>query len=83
MVEHMPADLVVDALHMAARNYTLTNGVAFHSDRGMQYTCNAFEKATEGLGIRRSVGRTGVCLDNAQAEWSRNDITYSFDRRMV
>jgi hypothetical protein len=31
-----------------------------------QYTCGAFAAATEELGVRRSVGRTGVCFDNAK-----------------
>jgi putative transposase len=33
-----------------------------------QYTCDAFARATAELDIRRSVGRTGSCFDNAQAE---------------
>ena len=33
-----------------------------------QYTSQAFANKTAALGIRRSVGRTGVCFDNAQAE---------------
>ena len=53
---------------MAARNHTLAPGAIFHSDRGTQYTCAAFVQATAELGIRRSVGRTGSCFDNAQAE---------------
>ena len=40
----------------------------FHSDRGTQYTCEAFAVAAGEHRIRRSVGRTGVCFDNAQAE---------------
>jgi putative transposase len=68
MAEHMRADLVIDALEMASRNYPLAAGAIFHSDRGTQYTSQAFANKTAELGIRRSVGRTGVCFDNAQAE---------------
>lgn len=68
LADHMRAELVIDALEMAARNYTLADGAIFHSDRGTQYTCEAFAAAAGELGIRRSVGRTGVCFDNAQAE---------------
>ena len=64
----MRADLVIDALQMAARNHTLADGAIFHSDRGTQYTCEAFARAAAELDIRRSVGRTGSCFDNAQAE---------------
>ena len=42
--------------------------VIFHSDRGSQYTSADFEETCELLGITRSVGRTGVCWDNACAE---------------
>jgi pimeloyl-ACP methyl ester carboxylesterase len=59
---------VIDALRMAARNYPLAQGPIFHSDRGTQYTSAAFAAATDLLGIRRSVGTTGVCFDNALAE---------------
>ncbi len=53
---------------MAARRRTLAEGVIFHSDRGTQYTSAAFAEHTAKLGIRRSVGRTGICYDNAAAE---------------
>jgi putative transposase len=68
MAEHLRAGLVIDALSMAARTYALAEDAIFHSDRGTQYTSEAFAKAAEMLGIRRSVGRTGVCFDNALAE---------------
>src|SRR5664280_733076 len=68
MAEHMRTDLVIDALEMASRNYPLAAGAIFHSDRGTQYTSQAFANKTAELGIRRSVGRTGVCFDNAPAE---------------
>lgn len=69
MAEHMRTELVTDALAMAARNGHIREGVTiFHSDRGSQYTSQEFADYTEILGIRRSVGRTGVCYDNAWAE---------------
>jgi transposase InsO family protein len=68
MADHLRADLVIDALAMAARNYPLTRGAIFHSDRGTQYTSAAFAAVTDLLEVRRSVGATGVCFDNALAE---------------
>ncbi|MCA1696821.1 MAG: IS3 family transposase [Actinobacteria bacterium] len=68
MADHMRTELVIDALTMAARNYPLIKGAIFHSDRGTQYTSAAFAAATDTLKIRRSVGATGVCFDNALAE---------------
>ena len=43
-------------------------GVIFHSDRGSQYTSNDFGKLCRTLGVVQSMGRTGVCFDNAAAE---------------
>ncbi len=69
MAEHMRTDLVTDALAMAARNGHIRSGTTiFHSDRGTQYTSEAFANYTRKLGIIRSVGRTGICYDNAWAE---------------
>jgi putative transposase len=68
IADHMRTDLVCDALDMAARNYHLAEGCIFHSDRGTQYMSDQFAKHTADLGLRRSVGRTGICYDNALAE---------------
>jgi transposase InsO family protein len=53
---------------MAARNLGLPPGAVFHSDRGSNYTSAEFAGVLEGLNIRQSVGRTGICYDNALAE---------------
>ena len=69
MAEHMRTELVTDALAMAERNGHIRPGVTiFHSDRGTQYTSAAFAEFTGRAGITRSVGRTGICYDNAWAE---------------
>jgi putative transposase len=68
MAEHMRASLVVDALDMAAGRVQLPPDAIFHSDRGSQYTSLAFAHACDVLGVRRSMGATGCCLDNAVAE---------------
>ena len=62
------AQLVIDSLEMAARNGELAQDAIFHSDRGCQYTSEAFQRHCHELGVRQSMGRTGVCWDNAQAE---------------
>ena len=46
LAEHMRTDLVIDALEMASRNYPLAAGAIFHSDRGTQYTSQAFANKT-------------------------------------
>lgn len=68
MADHLRPELVIDALHMAARNYALAPGAIFHSDRGTQYTSKAFAVVTGLLDIQQSVGATGVCFDNSLAE---------------
>ena len=40
----------------------------FHSDRGCRYTCAEFARRCVDNGIRTSVGRAGVCRDNAADE---------------
>ncbi|MCZ0996566.1 IS3 family transposase, partial [Streptomyces noursei] len=68
MADHMKASLISDALDMAARNIDLAEGCIFHSDRGSQYTSRELRRKLGSLGLRASVGRTGVCWDNAMAE---------------
>lgn len=60
--------LITAAIEMAARNLTLPDGAIFHSDRGGNYTSDEFAGVLERLNIHQSVGRTGVCFDNALAE---------------
>jgi putative transposase len=60
--------LIAAAIRMAARNHTLASGAVFHSDRGSNYTSAEFAGVLSSLGLRRSVGRTGICYDNAMAE---------------
>ncbi len=68
MADHMKSSLACDAIAMAAGNIALPTGAIFHSDRGTQYTSTEFRDHLAALGIHPSVGRTGVCWDNAMAE---------------
>jgi putative transposase len=69
-------DVVEDALRRAvafrAPGTGTTAGVIFHADRGCQYTSAQLARVADDLDVRLSVGRTGVCYDNAQQEsfWS-------------
>src|SRR5438477_578528 len=60
--------LITAAIEMAARNLDLPADAIFHSDRGSNYTSGEFAAVLGRLGIRQSVGRTGICFDNALAE---------------
>jgi transposase InsO family protein len=68
IAEHMRAELVIDALRMAARNHHLDPEAIFHTDHGSQYLSRAFAEVVDQLDLRHSVGRVGSCFDNAQAE---------------
>ena len=68
LADHMRTELVTDALRMAARNYGLEPDCIMHSDRGTQYTSAEYRACLDELGLRPSLGRTGVCWDNALAE---------------
>ena len=68
MDDNYKTPLITAAIEMAARNLDLPAGAVFHSDRGSNYTSAEFAAALERLGIRQSVGRTGICFDNALAE---------------
>lgn len=65
---HMRTTLVTDALDMAIRDRRPAGPVIFHSDRGTQYTSNDFSDYCGVNNLNRSMGRTGVCYDNAVAE---------------
>jgi putative transposase len=68
--DHMRVELVADALHNAVRRRggRVRAGLIFHSDRGSQYTSNEYGVACKLYQIRQSMGRRGVCYDNAGAE---------------
>jgi transposase InsO family protein len=67
--DNMREDLVMDALRMAIANRRPKRGQAvFHSDRGSQYTGASFRGLCLDSGIIPSVGKTGICYDNAAAE---------------
>ena len=68
MAEHMRAELVCDAMTMAANTVALPPKAIFHSDRGSQYTSALFTSTCKALDVRRSMGRTGSCFDNSAAE---------------
>ena len=68
MADHMRAELVIDALEMAAGNHTLEKGCIVHHDHGSQYTSAAYAAKLDDHKLRLSLGRTGICFDNALAE---------------
>jgi len=53
---------------MAAGTGRLRPGCVFHSDRGAQYTSAEYAAALTANSMLGSMGRTGICWDNAAAE---------------
>lgn len=66
--DHMRTSLVTDALEMALKSRDPGPGVIFHSDRGTQYTSGEFARYCRENKITRSLGKTGICFDNAVSE---------------
>ena len=64
----MRTELVEDALKNAAATTLIAPDAIWHSDRGSVYTSDDFRALVTSLGMRSSMGRTGVCWDNSMAE---------------
>lgn len=57
------------AWKMALKNRSVSKGLIFHSDRGVQYACEKFANTLNSYKmITRSMSRKGNCWDNAVAE---------------
>jgi putative transposase len=83
MDDNYKTPLIIDAIEMAARNLDLPEGAVFHSDRGSNYTSGTFADVLKGLGIRQSVGRTGICYDNALSESVNGTLKVELVHRTV
>jgi putative transposase len=68
MADNYKTPLISAALHRAARTFPVEPDAIFHSDRGSNYTSREFAATLDELNLRQSVGRTGICYDNAMAE---------------
>lgn len=83
MDSHMETGLVTRALTMAVTlRGELPEDLVFHADRGTQYTSQEMWTTCQELGLSQSMGRTGVCWDNAMAEslWGTLKCEF-YDRR--
>jgi transposase InsO family protein len=68
MSDSITSDLTRDALEMAIARRNPRAGLLFHSDRGVQYACDAYQKILRQHDIVCSMSRRGNCYDNAPAE---------------
>jgi len=74
MSDRLTTPLVTAAMKQAIEHrQPKGSGLIHHSDRGCQYTSDAFQQLLETMDITCSMSRTGCCYDNAVAErffWS-------------
>jgi transposase InsO family protein len=68
MADHMRSDLVEDALEMAITRRRPGHGLLHHSDRGVQYACEAYQHLLQTHGMLCSMSGKGDCWDNAAME---------------
>ena len=68
MADHMRAELVSDALSMAIARRRPRPGVLHHSDRGVQYACDDYQKLLNDHAMQASMSGKGDCWDNAVTE---------------
>ena len=68
MADQMDVDLVEAAWKMALLTRQPEAGLLHHSDRGSQYTSDAYRQDLTDLECQVSMSRTGNCYDNAVAE---------------
>lgn len=68
MADHLRAELCLDALGMALERRRPGRGLLHHSDRGVQYASDDYQRLLAENGIRCSMSRGGDCYDNAVAE---------------
>lgn len=65
---HMQTELCLQALEQAVTTRQPGPGLLHHSDRGSQYTSDAYQGALEAIDATPSMSRKGNCWDNAVAE---------------
>jgi putative transposase len=74
MSDRLTTPLVTSAMKYAIEQRRPEgNSLIHHSDRGCQYTSDAFQQLLGTMGVTCSMSRTGCCYDNAVAErffWS-------------
>ena len=69
MDDNMKKELCVKTIEQMKEQYgKQLKGMIFHSDRGSQYTSEAFKVALKSCGIIQSLSGVGHCFDNAGME---------------
>ena len=81
IADHMRTELVETALRNAAATAVIEPDAIFHCDRGSVYTSAGYRALVAGLGMRSSMGRTGVCWDCEHRDCATTwGLTLAYDR---
>lgn len=67
MRDNMKKELCIDTFHAVTKHYKL-DGCILHSDRGSQYTSEAFREALSNAGVLQSLSGVNHCYDNSRME---------------
>ena len=67
MRSNMRKELCIDTFNATAKRFPL-NGAILHSDRGSQYTSEAFREKLSNAGVLQSLSGVNHCFDNARME---------------
>ncbi len=68
MAGHLRAELCLQALEMAVERRRPGPALLHHSDRGVQYACEAYRAFLDRHGMTASMSRAANCYDNAFME---------------
>ncbi len=68
MQQYIDRRLALNALAMALKTRRPGPGLLHHSDRGVQYACDEYQRLLHGAQIVASMSRKGDCWDNAVVE---------------
>ena len=68
MRDNMKKELCIDTIKQLRQKCKNLKEVILHSDRGSQYTSEAFRNALKTYGMIQSLSGTGHCYDNARME---------------
>ena len=76
MDKHMKVQLTLDALAMAYWRRKPEPGLIHHSDRGIQYACDQYQRQLEQFKMIPSMSRKGDCWDNSPTERFFRSLKY-------
>ena len=68
METNMKKELVIQTVNDAVKKNPMLKGAIVHSDRGSQYTSEAFRKTLKSYGMVQSLSGVDHCYDNARME---------------